>query len=205
MSKLKKKKKEIKEVGFPVYYLLKCALQKWQIKGELYEHPERKEQELSSNCASPIRHHVQYGPELPMQCSICRAGHKPIPAAQDRGWNEINSSSLQNLNVAPRGCSLCLREYWSTRLRGSPWAALKDILACLEQREIHLQPGRRKRTLAPFMAGWVATATASKEGCKKTPTNTKTKQKPTKKQTKQKTKQKWRQENCFSWHQSHWI
>lgn len=107
---------------------------------------------------------MQYGPELPMQCSICRAGHKPIPAAQDRGWNHINPSSLQNLNVAPRTGTLCPREYWSRMLRGSPWAALKEILACLEGWGIHLQPSWRKST---FMAGWAATAVVSKEGWKK--------------------------------------
>lgn len=101
-----------------------------------------------------------------MQCSICRTGHKPIPAAQDRGWNHINPGSLQNLNVAPRTGTLCPREYWSRRLRGSPWAAPKEILACLEGWRIHLQPVWRKSTLAPFMAGWAATAVVSKEGWK---------------------------------------
>lgn len=158
MSKLwKKEKRDTREVGFPVCYL-KCALDNWQIKGELYEHPEKKEQELSSNCASPIRHHVQYGPELPMQCSICRAGRKPIPAAQDRGWSETNPSPLQNLNVAPRASSLCPRGYWSPRI------ALKGVLACLEQWGIHLQPGRRKSTSVPFKAGWAATAIVFKKG-----------------------------------------
>lgn len=84
-----------------------------------------------------------------MQCSICRTGHKPIPAAQDRGWNHINPSSLQNLNVAPRTGTLCPREYWSSRLRGSPWAAPKEILACLEGWRIHLQH------IGPFH-GWVS-------------------------------------------------
>jgi len=80
------------EVRFPIYYL-KCALCNCQIKGELYKHPERKEQGLSSNCASPTWHYLQYGPALPMQHSICRAGRKPTPAAQAGGWDETNPSS----------------------------------------------------------------------------------------------------------------
>lgn len=150
MSKCQKNRVEI---GFPVYDL-KSALCNCQIKGELYEHPEREEQGLSGNCASPTWRHLQYGPALPMQRSICRAGWKPTPAAQARGW-EKRIPALPKTLMQPPEPAASVHE--STGVGGSKGAR---GLLCQEVPSrklwgwgVHLQPGWRKSTLAPFMAG----------------------------------------------------